>query len=470
MASPRTSGPRILTVAVVLGAAGPAWSGPADLTGLSAEQLATGAPIAIAADAAGAITGNPAQLAAVGDGVTVGLVGSHAGALVRLAPRPPGFDVGASIYGARTEDGSPLGALATADLPTRLDHTDLADEALLVVSDARALGRRLTLGLLAAVPVTSGIAPSTFYADEREAAFSNQVHLALLEDDRKASVLAAGLAARLSARVRLGLGAQLIIGAAPTTRVYLPSALAPSVSDTNTTLGVAPTVMPTVGVSADLWRGLSGHASLRLASAQEVRGTTTIRLWTPEDAPLAEAVQDVAYVIDAQPLRLAVGAAYQAPCWRVGAEAVVRRGADYRDLHGAATGFRNTVEVGATLRAAARRATVRAGLRYVPSPVPAQTGRTNHADADRVIAGAGVEVPLGRDLALALGLQLQRLRTTHVTKDLDQLVDEYPTSTDLGGDLIAESVGLQSNNPGLPGYTVGGWLSAAALTLTWSRS
>ncbi len=464
-------GRQLIASMLVSGAAArAAHAGPAELTGLTAAQVGQAAPIAIAADAAGAIGGNPAALADLADGVSVTLLGSHAGALVRLDARPPGFDVEGSIYGARPDDPeAALGTLATVDLPARQASTDLVDEAMVVVTDVRRLGRRATLGLLAAVPVSSGIAPSTFYADQREAAFSNQVHLALLEDDRRSSVLAAGLALRLHRRVTVGLGAQLLIGAAPATRVYLPNALDPAVSDNNTRLGVAPTVMPSAAVDVDVWRQLRVHGAVRLAAAQRVEGETTIRLWTPAGDPLAESDQAVTYAIDAQPLRVALGASWQAPCWRLAAEAVYRRGADYRDLHDSPAGFDDTVEVGASLSAAVRRATVRAGLRFVPSPVPAQVGATSHADADRVVVGAGLGVPLAPGLALELGLGVQRLLTQHTTKDLALLVDEFPDSTDLGGDPIEASHGLQTNAPGFPGYTVGGWLSSAALTLTWSR-
>ncbi|MEZ4367680.1 MAG: hypothetical protein R2939_15600 [Kofleriaceae bacterium] len=462
----------VIAVLALVAAHPRAHAGPAELTGLDASQLALGNPVAIAPDPAGAITGNPANLWGAADGVSVGVVGSHAGRLVRHRARPAGVDVDASIYEARPVDAdAALGALATADLPARPGGTDLPDDLLAVVADVRRLGPHAVLGLLAALPTTGAIAPATFYADEREAPFTNAVHLALLEDDRRAAVLAAAIAARPHRRVQLGLGVQLQVGARPENRVYLPNLVRPAESDTNTVLGVAPTVAPTAGVAVTATPWLALQASLRPASAQRVTGQTTIRLWAPEDDELSTSVQPIDFAIDSQPLRIAVGATATRCGWRVAAEAVYRRGADYRDLHAAApsVAFDDTVEVGAAGWGTLGPAVLRAGLRLVPSPVGAQRGPENHADADRVVAGAGAQVALAPGWSLGLGLGLQRLRSTSVTKDPALIVDEYPDAVDLGGDPIATSAGLQTNNPGYPGYDVGGWIWAAALTLTVER-
>jgi len=108
---------------------------------------------------------------------------------------------------------------------------------------------------------------------------------------------------------------------------------------------------------------------------------------------------------------------------------------------------------------------------YVPSPVPEQTGRSNYVDNARVglSFGADVEVRIGRT-RLRPGVQgfVHRLVPRHHRKD-DRLVrDELPDDAVLGTthDPISGASGLQTNNPGWPGFASAGWLWGGALTIS----
>ena len=119
---------------------------------------------------------------------------------------------------------------------------------------------------------------------------------------------------------------------------------------------------------------------------------------------------------------------------------------------------------------------------YAPSPVPLQTGRTNYVDNDRyaIALGATYQFPVpDTQLQVRLGLsgqlhilpaRLQRKLDPSSGQSSAQLVqDEWVDGAmNSRGEVYEESVGLQTNNPGWPGFSsqgliLGGGLSASLL-------
>ena len=131
------------------------------------------------------------------------------------------------------------------------------------------------------------------------------------------------------------------------------------------------------------------------------------------------------------------------------------------------------------------RTALRAGLGWHPTPVPEQTGRTSFVDNDRLVlaVGAGHELRLWGDevAVLDLAVQLQALVPAEVVKEapadgrwpacdegVTSVCDEVPDQAeDTPLRSAAETTGLQTGNPGFPGYAHGGYLIAASLDLTW---
>jgi len=119
----------------------------------------------------------------------------------------------------------------------------------------------------------------------------------------------------------------------------------------------------------------------------------------------------------------------------------------------------------------------------VPSPVPDQSGRTNYVDNDRGMASVGASYKfdaLGQPMQVDWALQLQMLltRETHKTiradypdcaEGVDALCDEVPDDTahPRTGQPFDEAQGMQTGNPGFPGFTSGGWMGAVVLELSW---
>jgi long-chain fatty acid transport protein len=112
---------------------------------------------------------------------------------------------------------------------------------------------------------------------------------------------------------------------------------------------------------------------------------------------------------------------------------------------------------------------------YVPSPVPDQVGRTNYVDNDRigVSGGADYGVPLfDGTLRFGAQAQLHRLlpRETHKQAGVaDPVVDEVPDDAVINSKPIPGSAGLQTNNPGWPGYASNGWIIGAGAYLRYTH-
>ena len=105
--------------------------------------------------------------------------------------------------------------------------------------------------------------------------------------------------------------------------------------------------------------------------------------------------------------------------------------------------------------------------------MPEQTGRTNYVDNTRLTSSLGFEIPLQyREANYSLGLYLQSqfLVPRSVTKDasaMHPVLDEVSDSSvdRIHGRALPGAAGLQTNNPGYPGYSSSGTLLGAALVL-----
>jgi hypothetical protein len=101
--------------------------------------------------------------------------------------------------------------------------------------------------------------------------------------------------------------------------------------------------------------------------------------------------------------------------------------------------------------------------------VPAQVGRSNYVDNDRVGVGFGADVLLEL-LKVRPGFQVfaDRFITRTNQKDDSRIVDEVPDDSVIGttGAPVVGAQGLQTNNPGWPGFSSGGWLWGGAVTLS----
>jgi hypothetical protein len=428
---------------------------------------------------------NPSLLPEATPKLEVSFFGLATQSNIRLKARPAGVDVPATIYNT-DGTGNPL---PTADLPNPRSNTDADDNVIYAaIGMVRPLaGKSLVFGFYAFLPVRAFLDQKGFFADEREQYFSNQLHFELLGDRLDVSTITFALGSQLSDWLSVGAGIDVSIFTESKVTVYVPNALdqhnvllAPDIH-TNSKFKsyFAATVHPSARSSI--------IGTLHLPFANTTQGENDLRFWqsmVPGQSPTTQQT----YVITqgSEPLRVALGGSYsgrslpdgRAP-WEIGVQFLGERWSQYytrQGVHPLDT-WNNTISVAVGGGFLWQERHVTADLGYVPSPVPNQTGRTNFVDNARIVASAGIEGPvkfLGRDLEAGITLFGAYLLPREVTKDPNAahpVLDELPDNViDKTTNLpAAGGAGLQTNNPGYPGWKSTGYMLGAGATFRIAR-
>jgi long-chain fatty acid transport protein len=325
---------------------------------------------------------------------------------------------------------------------------------------------RLSLGLFAMIPLGEFTTAKAFYNDEREQFFSNSLHPELYGDRLTATSLAFGGGFRVHPTLSLGATFTLSLANHAAAPVYVSN-----INDLNTVLldsdiAVEAAVAPHFGV---VWKPV-----------EEARVVATLH--TPQkfeivtgfDYVLAtgqEQSTELKFVHSYMPLTIAAGGSYELGAVNLRGVASWQRWSHYHDRHGERPGgeypWSDTIDVtaGAGFQFAKARAWI--DLAYHPSPVPPQTGRSNYVDGDRAGLSAGYDrrVELwGSKLRIGADLLAHHIFSNHVTKFPETIRDEVPDDAiDVQGRDVEGREGLQTNNPGFPGWGVQGWILGAGI-------
>ena len=339
---------------------------------------------------------------------------------------------------------------------------------------------KLALGLYAMIPYRRFTGAAAFYSDEREQYFSNSLHPELYADRLTATSLAFGVGYKVHPRLSLGLVFTLALRTVAGTPTFL--------SDVGRFEEIM--VDSDVGVKA----ALAPHFAASFAATRTTRLSATVH--SPQKTEIGtdfsfllvsglEQRAAIRFTHAYLPWTFAVGGTqelWQSSDGRGGlglaATAMYALWSNYVDRHSQQPhptfAWYDTLSGAVGLRH--RQGSVRAhlDLGYQPSSVPDQTGRTNYVDNDRAALSAGVAI-LGRwpafSLRLTVGAQAHRLLPRETTKREagaggDQLVlDEVPDDAVRAGAALAGREGLQTNNPGWPGFSSAGWIIAGGMQL-----
>jgi hypothetical protein len=344
---------------------------------------------------------------------------------------------------------------------------------------------KLAIGFHGMIPNSDFMRMRAFYVDEREQYFSNSLHPELYGDRLSALAMALGVGVQLMPRLSVGVGA---------TFSMLASALAPTyVVDTadfskvliNLDGKVHVAVAPHVGASFELGERLQLSAAVHAPSQLEVGADFTFML--PNGLQQGSSVR---YVLDYTPWQVGLGAAFEllhASTHTLALAGSLQYGmwSSYQDRHGErpspAYAWSDTVSATLGLRHNHRILSSSLDLAYVPSPVPAQTGRSNYVDNDRLGVSLGLQLALnvfGLDITLGAQLQAHALLPRHQGKlptptgpdgknlAPERVKDELPDDAQLSGEPVAAAQGLQTNNPGWPGFSSGGIILAGSAYLS----
>jgi long-chain fatty acid transport protein len=340
---------------------------------------------------------------------------------------------------------------------------------------------RFVLGLYSMIPYGSFTQAHSFFVDEREQYFTNSLHPEMYGDRLTPVSLAFGAGSRLTDWLSAGLTFTLGLKNTADATVYVgSSARLQETLQLSTKVDVAASVSPHFSFLLEPLDDLD--ISLVVHSPQKMVIDTAFTIYLPNgDNQRATRPATHAWM----PWTVALGGAYdlaKAGKNRYSAVLTVtyerwsqyvnrqterpQKDYEWSDTFNPSLGLRYVRDEALTLFLDGT---------YRPSPVPPQTGRTNYVDNDRYGFSGGVnyDYPIEAwKVALRFGAQAQVhfLPSRHQTKfdpssaalrgkKYSQLViDEWPDdTTDITtGEVISEAKGLQTNNPGWPGFSSDG--------------
>ena len=464
----------LLAVTAVLGAgllALPAHANPFEMFGAGARSQGLGGAIGAVTQDYAATFHNPAGLALGPASVGLGLHGAYDRTTILLMPRPDGYDPPG--YSARLNprddtEGSGVTGGMTLGFSLLPFDTDFA------------------IGAMVRVPFEGFANIDTRFADEREQYFDNQLRFGLLSGRLRSEMISLGLAYRWyygeKAWLSMGVGLLMLPAVRTVNEIYTPNAADPSVVDAN--FGIDQTLEQALvaGIIVEPLEWLRIGLTFQDEVFQSVEAASLILLGGNEDEPV---LQDLAVAQHYTPPRLSGSVALQGSTWLVTLEGTWLGWSRYLDEHAEAAdpAFEDTLNwrLGFEMPMGDD-ASARFGVGWVPTPVPPQTGRSNHVDTDRLVlaAGGGKSFELwAESFTVDAAVQVHALRATTTHKEMlaefpdcapgvTALCDETPDRTeDAPGLRAAQTQGLQTGNTGFPGFTAGGYVLLAGVDLTW---
>jgi len=335
----------------------------------------------------------------------------------------------------------------------------------------------LVVGVSAFVPLQQFTEMHSFYNDEREALFTNSLHPEMYSDRLTSTSLAFGAGSQLTKQLSVGMSFTLSLTNVVNTQTYVRDPADYGKLQLNNGVGVETAVAPHFGA---LYTPVK---RLRIAGTfhteQKLSLTTAIRATLPDGSESSTTLREVHHFV---PWILGVSSSvdvYEAEKTTVTLAGTLAYEAwsNYIDRHGEKPGDVDpryawsdtiTAALGVRLNQGPLRTFLDFNLR--PSPVPAQTGRSNYVDNDRVgmTLGGDFDFRLGglhfRPGASVSGYALFR---RYQAKNDSLIRDELPDDTvDRNLDPVPAARGLQTNNPGWPGFASEGWIGSANVWLT----
>ena len=336
---------------------------------------------------------------------------------------------------------------------------------------------RLTIGLYAMLPMSRLTTTSTFYVDEREAVFSNSLHPELYGDRMTALSISGGAAFKVLKNLSVGVGVAIGLTNAATSATYVRDTADYNTLLVNNQIGVTVAVAPHLGVvyRPFPWLGIAGS----LHAPQSFVLDTSIAATLPSGLQSGGTFREVH---DYLPWRASFGVqadVLKRARWSLGVATSIRYGiwSDYQDRHGSVPGnygadltWKDTLAWSGGVRPRYKSLRTWIDMQWVPSPVPEQVGRSTYVDNDRVGMAMGGDLTLdiaGTKLRPGLSLTGSRLIRTHNTKDDTRIVDELPDGATFAAtrNPVPGALGLQTNNPGWPGFASAGWVYGGSVSL-----
>ena len=455
----------------------------------------------------GVVYSNPALMSRFEPALGVNLMVFTEQFNIDLMDRPRAADISTLYYDTQVSNYTQNGdrALATQELSSRSRKNTKNDDTMFYVG----LGTTYSFGIdgfrlggLLMLPVVHRIGGKTVFAqvdmgmryyDEREQYYTNQLHFARFGEWQRILTGLLGVSYSPIKQLSIGVSAQLSATSKADLNLYIPEVTVEDYGLNNIDMKLGLTARPIVGIQAEplewlalglVWKGESyisvdGKGGLNLYNYHETYTNQKDQRTIPKRVN-----QKYKFAIDYEPMEVnaSIGARYKT--WNIQGVMSWDRWSKFKDEHnetpqkavaynpvnpgdpiinGKAFRWSDTLNVSVNTSWKYLETTeAKIGFAYRPSPVPAQVGRTSYADADAWGISAGHHFEFEEDFSFDLGFQFWSLLSRKVYKDPRLMRDEFPdgSATNSGAEgnqAVATAQGVQTNNPGFPGYSLNGW-------------
>ena len=440
---------------------------------------------------------NPAGLVWSPIALSAGLTYVHQALSLTFDPRPAQANISEEIYQARPIDASTVMGgqtaytprpLPSARLPSRSLDERAYESAYLHLTLHRAFWRgRVHLGAYVLLPLIYFERQMPAYPDERAQYFNNQLTFERLGDRLEGLSSALSVATTVTSNLSVGVGLNLLTHSFAQSDVFLGGIGESEVSHVSPTVEVKSALSPFASIAYQ-WTQVRSFVSVHASEEVRTSGEGQVKIW---NFPYAEGEDSIKQSFDqvyrALPLRLRLGLSWRSWGKR---ESSTQRGPNktsrpeglhltsqigwsqwstYRDRAGSLAHWSDQWEASLGGSALRQWGSLGADIRWRPTPAPPQIGRSSYVDPHQLAAALHLDIQLTDTFALSLQAQAHRLLPRDDQKDQrtsDPVLDEFPLSTDrLSGARLSTSEGLQTNNPGYPGYQSEGWVWVTSLGL-----
>jgi long-chain fatty acid transport protein len=428
---------------------------PLDHFGLSVGQQSTAGGTVASPSGVVDVLSNPALISLNQPHLTIGLTTVFDRTAILLMPRPAGYEP--AFYDVR--------------LNPRGDTFGRRANVFTVGAQFVLLPRRVFGGVIAVLPSEGVARISSSFGDESEQYFNNQLSFARFGRRLSSEVFGGGLSYRFSDRLSFGVAALVVPQVVSRNDVYTPNAAKPSSALVNLDTRSATALGIVAGFQYRPIRGLRIGLSFRDEITAKVAGQNVIQISGAELEPPFE--QGFEIVQDSMPLKVSTGIRWAWPTGSfIDAGASLVGWSNLTDEHGELMGMSDVVEanIGGGISFDDANNEVRFGFGWRPSPTPSQTGRTNYVDNDRVVVAGGSRhrFKMGRkSVRVGLSVQVQSLLSEQTRKVSTGGLEPCKPGVVSLCDEVPNQVGLQTGNPGFPGFAHGGHLMTVGLDAQW---
>lgn len=442
---------------------------------------------------------NPAYIVSQEDSFKLGFGMMIQSKTIEHFSRPKGYDISSEIkYAAADEltgDGKYV-PKATKDLLNKRGSADYDTFAgIITVGAVKSIVKNwVGAGIYALIPAEGIQTQEPFYNDEREQFFSNSLHFELYGDRLKQFSMAFALGGKVSDFLKLGVGLSVSTYTVTQNRVYVPDGGTPATQIINSQMKVGSSVSPYFSFVANPFLGFNLTGTFhfpRNTGVVELNNEMQVWNWDYDDGKggtTKKGYLESSSTMTAgyEPIKLSIGIYYE---FNLGGYILSpmaafewSRWSTYVNRHGEKPDdkWKDTFSGCGGLLLTHRQRKAALDIAYIPSPIPAQDGRENYVDNDRLGFSVGYteyfhfeKFSIGGGLSSSAQWLLSRTEEKDKTRDEEDggVVDEFPDDSTYYGQpdgqnaFVAAKTGLQTNNPGFPGWKSKGFVLGVGISL-----